>query len=198
VTRNYCTFEGCERVLSGNGLCQMHRQQQLRGKPVTALRPPNGSTPLSERFWSKVDRGGECWIWQGTKRPQGYGVIGINNKLHYAHRISWEMANGEQIPDGMVIDHICRRPLCVRPTHLRMTTNKGNSEYRERGQVPVPESGIRGVYKSATEGKWCARVVHNQTAYNLGTFDSKEEAGRVVAAKREELFQFPEFQGGVK
>lgn len=43
----------------------------------------------------------------------------------YVHRLSYEMHTGP-IPDGLIIDHICRVPLCVNPAHLRAVTYRDN------------------------------------------------------------------------
>ena len=198
MSDSICTFPGCDRELHGHGYCKTHRQQQRRGKPLTPIARRHGSIPLAERFWSKVDdRGPGCWLWCGNVRgEQGYGVIGINNKNYYAHRISWELTHGMPPAEGSVIDHICFNRLCVNPDHLRETTSQLNGEYRRRGNTPLPSSGIRGVYP--IRDKWMARLKHQGVVYNLGHYADKEEAGRVVAAKREELFGFPEFQGQVK
>ena len=55
----------------------------------------------------------------------GYSRIRINNKNIQAHRWVWELVNG-QIPEGFVIDHICRNRKCVLPEHLRMITQQEN------------------------------------------------------------------------
>lgn len=193
--RGVCTFEGCGRFRHGQGLCAAHHLQHRRGKHLTPLRPASGSIPLVERFWAKVDRTGTCWEWTGTKRPQGYGAFAIKGRLHYAHRVAWEFTRG-RIPEGKVIDHICFNRACVNPEHLRVTTSKRNAEYRTRGKTPIPVSGIRGVYP--IRDKWMARLRHAGVQYDLGHYEDKEEAGRVVAAKRAELFQFPEYQGDIK
>ena len=59
-----------------------------------------------------------CWNWTGTKHSSGYGKFSQS----YAHRWSWEWFNGEKIPPGMFIDHICKNKLCVRPDHIRTVT----------------------------------------------------------------------------
>ena len=41
----------------------------------------------------------------GSLRKDGYVGIFINGTHYFAHRIIWEMFNGE-IPEDMVIDHI--------------------------------------------------------------------------------------------
>ena len=42
-----------------------------------------------------------------------------------AHRIAWELRNGP-VPDGMVVDHLCRVRRCVNAAHLRVVTQKEN------------------------------------------------------------------------
>lgn len=44
-----------------------------------------------ERFWSKVDLSGECWVWTGTKAG-GYGRFYLNRRMMPAHRYSWTVA----------------------------------------------------------------------------------------------------------
>lgn len=43
----------------------------------------------------------------------------------YAHRLSYTLAYGS-IPEGLVIDHLCRTPVCVRPDHLEAVTQQEN------------------------------------------------------------------------
>lgn len=56
---------------------------------------------LDERFWSKVDKTGSCWLWLGAKDRKGYGQIWDLPKGRHrkSHRIAWEMVNGP-IPAG--------------------------------------------------------------------------------------------------
>ena len=82
-----------------------------------------------KRFWKFVDDTGSCQLWTGAKSGKGYGYFG---NLGYAHRFAYEMKNGK-IPDGMVIDHLCRVHSCVNPDHLEAVTN---SENVRRGEAP--------------------------------------------------------------
>lgn len=66
-----------------------------------------------------------CWIWNGPKDRHGYGVIKIWGKMKRCHRVSKERAHGT-IPEGMVIDHICRVRSCVNPLHLEIVTRSEN------------------------------------------------------------------------
>jgi hypothetical protein len=81
---------------------------------------PTGFYPrrgVAERFWEKVLKGDGCWEWQGGRANRGYGVFGIANRLHGAHRVAWALTNGP-VPPGRWVLHRCDNPPCVRPDHL--------------------------------------------------------------------------------
>ena len=82
---------------------------------------------LKERLdrLSKADAGG-CRIWQGRPNGEGYGHHFWKGKIHRAHRLSWEVANGRPVPPGMVICHKCDVPLCINPDHLFLGTDADN------------------------------------------------------------------------
>jgi HNH endonuclease len=83
-----------------------------------------------DRFWSKVDRGGDCWLWTACRTVDGYGTFRFGGKIHKAHRLSWFFANGE-IPSGSLVCHHCDIPACVRPSHLFLGTDKDNAIDRD-------------------------------------------------------------------
>ena len=85
-----------------------------------------------ERFWSKVDKSGDCWLWTASTFPSGgYGQFNVGSKKlgtrrpARAHRYAYEALIGP-IPDGLQLDHLCREPLCVNPAHLEPVTQKVN------------------------------------------------------------------------
>lgn len=84
---------------------------------------------MSDRFWSKVDRQGDdpdaCWLWRGCTQAPGYGRFRVEPATVYAHRYAYEQMVGP-IPDGMVLDHLCRVPACVNPLHLEPVTQAEN------------------------------------------------------------------------
>lgn len=74
-----------------------------------------------------VDSSSGCWVWSGAKNNVGYGrwrKKGHTSTL--AHRVSYEVHVGP-IPDGLVIDHLCKNTLCVNPSHLEPVTQHENS-----------------------------------------------------------------------
>lgn len=68
-----------------------------------------------------------CWEWAGRLTRDGYGRVRIGqNKVTGAHRASYQMTYGP-IPDGLVIDHLCRVRHCVNPAHMEAVTPRINT-----------------------------------------------------------------------
>jgi hypothetical protein len=83
---------------------------------------------LWDKFWKRVKVGEvrDCWPWTGHIDQYGYGEIQLGmrpfaRKKFRAHRVAWEMREG-QIPQGLVIDHLCRNRRCVNARHMRVVT----------------------------------------------------------------------------
>lgn len=118
VNPRKCSVDDCDRPAHGAGMCIKHwRYWRRHGRPE----------PLSdqERFWSHVDKSGDCWVWTAGRSPFGYGQFSRDHHPVAAHRASWEFANGP-IPDGLFVLHHCDNPPCVRPDHLYLGTQKDN------------------------------------------------------------------------
>jgi hypothetical protein len=78
-----------------------------------------------KRFWDKVDKSGECWIWKGTKFRTGYGMFRFEGKVGSSHRASWKLSHGD-IMEGMCVLHTCDNKLCVNPQHLWLGSQQDN------------------------------------------------------------------------
>lgn len=69
----------------------------------------------------------------------------INRVTHCTHKVAYEYAYGP-VPDGMVLDHICRTRACVNPDHLDVVT-RGENVLRGYGPPAVnarKHSCVRG------------------------------------------------------
>lgn len=95
-------------------------------------------TDLPARIAAKiaVDVDG-CWIWTGARNPEPrpYGQVGWEGRVLKAHRVVYELLVGP-IPEGLHLDHLCRRPPCVNPLHLEPVTNRENCL---RGEGPFAQ-----------------------------------------------------------
>jgi hypothetical protein len=88
-----------------------------------------GIRAWADRFWGYVRKTNTCWLWTAYLDDDGYGAYMIRQdgsqwRLR-AHRIAYVLIRGE-IPDRMVLDHICRVKSCVNPDHLRVVDNRTN------------------------------------------------------------------------
>lgn len=73
-----------------------------------------------------VDASG-CLLWTGPCTRHGYGQVWMYGKHQAIHRLFWETMNNATIPDGMVIDHLCRTRNCVNIHHMEVVTPAENT-----------------------------------------------------------------------
>lgn len=84
------------------------------------------------RFWAKVDKSGDCWIWTANCTSGGYGQFQYSYKQpRQAHRVAWELELGP-VPIGLDVLHHCDNPPCCRPDHLFLGTDADNVADRTR------------------------------------------------------------------
>ena len=143
-------------------------------------------------FHAKVDRSAGphgCWPWTGSVNTWGYGQAtwGGPGSRVAAHRAAWEIANGEAIPEGHDVDHLCHnrerhecQPPCMHrrccnPEHLEpatraLNTARGNALDRRR-QIAARQTTCKyghpldGVKHDASRGlrRYC-KTCHRQRA----------------------------------
>lgn len=106
-----------------------------------AKRRANGVKPrivqsVDDRFFSKVRMTDGCWVWTAGRSTNqfGHGVFSVGRGVSKgAHRFMYEQVVGP-IPEGCVLDHLCRNTSCVRPDHLEPVPQRVNLH---RGTSPV-------------------------------------------------------------
>lgn len=94
-----------------------------------ALRSVDGRVP--RRIWQRVDPVGTCWIWRGSLWA-GYAVAWIEGKT----RSLGPWLFRQMVADydtALHLDHLCRVPACINPTHREPVTPREN-------QMRAPES----------------------------------------------------------
>jgi hypothetical protein len=90
-----------------------------------------------------------CWVWQG-KRVAGYGYTYVKRRAVRAHRFYYELYRGP-IPDGCVLDHLCRNPSCVNPAHLEAVSHTTNVRRSRAAKLTLElAEEIRAAYGPGT------------------------------------------------
>jgi hypothetical protein len=135
-----CVIEGCQKKAIARNWCWTHYQRWAdHGDPAY-------TRTWEQRFWSKVDKSGECWVWTGAINNYGYGVIGKERRTLTAHRVAYELLVGP-IPGGLTIDHLCHASAstpcvglshkcphrrCVNPEHLEPVSPGENARRKPK------------------------------------------------------------------
>lgn len=120
----------------------------------------HGPRPTSEeRFWSKVDKTGECWTWTAALDGHGYGMFSLAGRDYRAQRVSLQWSIGRVLERWEFACHRCDNPPCVRPAHLFVGTALDNmrdmaAKGRRRLPADTPErranlsEGMRRAYRN--------------------------------------------------
>jgi len=132
-------------------------------------------------YWSRVNRTENCWNWDGAKRGP-YGGLHWDNKHLLAHRVSWQLANGE-IPEGMCVCHKCDNPLCVNPEHLFLGTKTDNN--KDRDSKKRQATGERNAASKLTADDICFIRYFHKVGYSQRTIAknfnvSQPQIGNIV------------------
>lgn len=130
-----CLIGGCPEYVVAKGYCNRHYLQLRNGSTRKIAYPSSRATTKSYARFQKLfvvgtasDHRpdlGSCWLGKAVVRRDGYWQFWLNGKHVYAHRFSYEHHKGS-IPDGLDIDHLCRRRHCVNPDHLEAVTTQVN------------------------------------------------------------------------
>lgn len=193
MTKATCSIDGCGLGHKARGWCHKHYQRWIAHGDPEYVKVRHG-IPASERFAENVDTSGpvpqhapglgRCWTWRAGTAANGYGTLRDDSgRTVYAHRYAYLKEHGS-LP--ALLDHICHRRSCVRPSHLRPASRAQNAQNRA-GAQPSSTTGARGVFRTRS-GRYGARVKASGVTEYLGTYDTVEQADRVVRARRAEVF----------
>lgn len=120
--------------------------------------------PIEKRFWHKVDKTGDCWLWLGHKSSKGYGGVQVDGLSKKAHRVAYELVNGP-IPEGLYACHTCDNPSCVNPAHIFLGTQHEN----------MADMVAKGRLVSANERKAHCKHGHEFTPENTHMYKGWRE-----------------------
>ncbi len=123
-----CSIDGCTAKAAGLGLCRAHYYRHRRYGNAEAT--PVWGGDWRARFWSHVDRSESgCWAWDTEVDYPSFAYTTDSGAQREcgAHRLAYELEVGP-IPDGLVLDHLCNNPRCVKPAHLEPVTQRENLE----------------------------------------------------------------------
>lgn len=140
------------------------------------------------RFESKVDRSAGpdgCHPWLAGTGKDGYGGFWAQGQMHRAHRVAWELANGD--PGVLCVLHQCDNPLCCNSRHHFLGTRVNNIEdmVSKGRQASGERNGLRRHPGRAARGErqHCARLTEPQVlelrqAMQAGPVEAKTWASR--------------------
>lgn len=117
---------------------------------------------FEEKFIPEPNSG--CWLWVAGLNASGYGVFFEGKKTRQnslAHRWAYKHFVGD-IPDGLVLDHICGVRCCVNPDHLEAVTQSENLRRSDK---------LRAHYNKRRTQTHCARG-HPFSGANVYTYET--------------------------
>ena len=139
---------------------------------------------IAERFWSKVDKTGDCWLWMAASHTQGYGHFCINRRTMFAHRLAWEFTHGP-IPIGACVCHRCDVPACCNPSHLFIGTHLDNMrDMTAKGRAVHQQGHEHGRAKLTAAEVLAIRIdPRSQTAISFDYDVSQTTIHRILRGK---------------
>jgi len=95
-------------------------------KPLSVWQQANTPAILPRHIRRNIVSGdGTCWLWTRSLSRDGYGWASLGDRTYQAHRLVYTLLIGE-LPEGLILDHLCRMRHCVNPDHLEPVTPREN------------------------------------------------------------------------
>lgn len=94
-----------------------------------------------------------CWEFTGSRFGSGYGQQKVGGRNWRAHRLVWEIFNGE-VPGGLSVLHRCDVRHCINPKHLFLGTHDDNmADMVAKGRSPIGDRNSARKYPHHYIGK---------------------------------------------
>lgn len=129
----------------------------------------------------KIFSGSPGWI-----NCDGYLRFNDGRSEIFAHRLAFEVMNGQALPDDIDVDHMNGVRDDNRWCNLRQVVRTQNC--MNAGLKSNNTSGHKGVYWDNSRGQWCAEIKAYGQRWRLGRFNSLEAAVQARMAKEAEVF----------
>jgi HNH endonuclease len=134
-----------------------------------------------------------CWFYKGKSNANGYPTSVAREAHTTTHRIVWMRLVGP-IPEGYVLDHLCRVPACINPAHHEAVTYSENFRRGdgargttfECGHLVTPENSYhhrRAYTTNDIECRTCVRQRAGAHYYKTRKLTGKPNAQQLRAAK---------------
>jgi hypothetical protein len=102
----------------------------------------------------------------------GYCHVGFNGRMIGYHSIIWVLSTGEDIPQGMEIDHINGNKIDNRIENLRLVTRRGNQQNQKRHRI----GKLVGASYCKIQGNWESNIKIDKNKIFLGCYETEQEA----------------------
>lgn len=111
-------------------------------------------------LFERTEPDGDCVVWTGWRNQDGYGYTRHEGRDVGVHRLVF-ILSGIEIPRALEVDHLCRNPACLRPSHLELVTHAENIRRIRDRQTGCRRAGHdwtdpRNVYVRPNGRRWCA------------------------------------------
>lgn len=84
-----------------------------------------------------------CWLWEGLVNNQGYPVTSVKGRRVPVTRVVMGVDSASR---SIVVCHKCDNPLCIRPEHLFVGTQKDNIadciKKKRKANPPIMRRGV--------------------------------------------------------
>lgn len=142
---------------------------------------PYKNTPEAMKELAIIDASSGCWLWPRSKDRDGYGRYVYHGIDQFVHRLSYQFWVAPLEP-GKVIMHLCDRPACYNPKHLKQGTQaQNNRDCADKGRKPRGENNGNAKLTAYQVGKIRQMSYFDKT--------SNEELSKLFNISRRQIYK---------